>query len=254
MPVFVKSIVVMGRVTQLLLCATLWSVASAQLDTEGKSHIDKMDDDPMGDDSSGSEDPTGDDTFSGDPTGDDDPLPQPQPQPGSAPSPSQQQQPETDIFSQPTGEPAPTDNSNNIAPSPTLTSSATTSPTLFATNSSAEGNGGGNGGAIAGGIFGALGGLAILGAIVFFFIRKKRQQNNPAAATAVGSRISKQQVSRDDFEEFRPQNEEMIGYHAWNAASSSDMLASSARQHQPPPPPPTHQYIPGYSQTPNGYR
>ena len=41
MLVLVESITSTGRVTKLLLCATLWSVASAQLDTGGKWHINK---------------------------------------------------------------------------------------------------------------------------------------------------------------------------------------------------------------------
>ncbi|KAI9270332.1 hypothetical protein BDA99DRAFT_534441 [Phascolomyces articulosus] len=235
-------------VGELVLCTTIWSsMASAQIDTGGKN----KDSDPTGDDSGGLGDPTGDDTFSGDPTGDDDPPPPPAvaPPPSQHIQPSAQQPPAAGVSpSSPTGA-SVASNPDTISPN-TGSLAPSSTPTLPVTAANDQSNNGSNGGAIAGGIFGVLGGLALLAAIVFFFFRKKRQQNEGMMGTTTtlpSSAGPHQQLSNnDDLEVFRPQNEEMVGFHAWNAASSSDMLASSAAHHAPAPPPPPHQYIPGY--------
>ncbi|KAI8141203.1 hypothetical protein BJV82DRAFT_179996 [Fennellomyces sp. T-0311] len=215
--------------SELLLCTALWSAVSAQIDTG-------EDDDPTGDDSAGLGDPSGDDSEAGDPTGEDGPgtlvpPPQEQPPPPAAQPPASSPSAAPEPVSSAAQAPTPTPN----AATATTSISASTPPTVTPAADTGEISGSqSNGGAVAGGVIGALIGVGILGAIAFFVMRKKKQQQTSRPARTSG----------DDLEEFRPQNEEMVGYHAWNAVSSSDMLASSAAYNTPAPPAPPHQYLP----------
>lgn len=110
---------------------------------------------------------------------------------------------------------------------------------------SGSSSGSSNPGAIAGGIIGGLAGIAILGGIFFLCLRKKPiakgstdmpQQTSPqtasmpmtGAGTSAAGAAAMNPFNDPEKQLPPPPQPQVVGFHAWNAASSSDMLASSA--------------------------
>lgn len=145
----------------------------------------------------------------------------------------------------------------HVASTTSALPSHTFDPAAQINNSGSGGSGHGSSpGAIAGGIIGGLVGIAILGGIFFLCLRKKPvakastdlPQTAPsippsqAAASTMpmtGAGPSAAATGTAAMNPFNdpekqlpppppPPQPQVVGFHAWNAASSSDMLASSA--------------------------
>lgn len=141
----------------------------------------------------------------------------------------------------------------HVASTTSTLPSHTFDPAAQIDNSGSGGSGHGSSpGAIAGGIIGGLVGIAILGGIFFLCLRKKPVAKastdlppsqaasstmpmtgaGPSAAAAAATGTAAMNPFNDPEKQLPPPppppQPQVVGFHAWNAASSSDMLASSA--------------------------
>ncbi|KAI7878557.1 hypothetical protein K492DRAFT_196728 [Lichtheimia hyalospora FSU 10163] len=219
---------------------------------------DEEDSDPTGDDAF-SGDPTGEDS----PNDSDDPNPSVPVDSSPSPIDTQPTAPQSPLTPSspapiaPSSPPIPSDVTSStiehIASTTSILPSNTFDPAAQIENSDSSGSGGGRSpGAIAGGILGGLAGIAILGGIFFLCLRKKPVAKAPTELPQTSSSIPPQAPSmsmagagtsaaagatamnpfNDPEKQLPPPppppQPQVVGFHAWNAASSSDMLASSA--------------------------